>query len=430
MTERPRRPTNQLQSQWFNLFLVSFLVLAAAMSQFSYAPMSPFLIDYFHLTKTQMGVLASAVFLGVITTTFIAGWMVDVVGVRKMILVGPGLMALSSIGVSMAHAYWVVFGWLFLLGVGNSVMMPLGNTAIFEWFRREQRGLAMGIKQSGMAAGPALGAALLPGVSLAFGWQRGYQLAGLLLAGCTLLSYLFYRDPENPSTVGLKQSVPSLAAIKEIFFNPDVWLVGIFGLSMGGAQVAFTTFSMPYFDEVLAIPVVTGGALLALTQLSGAVGRPVFGMISDRVFSGRRKGIMCMTAFAAVGFLVIMSFLSRGVHPGLLVALMILMGLTIMGWAGPYFTLIVEVAGERNIGLVSSMAVTMNLIGIMSGPPLFGLIVDSTSSYRWAFRFFALWLGIASLIFLFSRIERLGPLSLGEFFYKKWSRNRWTDSGL
>ncbi len=415
MGERFQPKTRKVNDQWVNLFLVSFLVLATTMGQFSYAPMGPFLTEYFHLNKTQMGALASAVFLGVITTTFIAGGLVEVVGVRKMILVGPGLMAISLLGASTARTYWVVFGWLFLLGVGNSVMMPLGNTAIFEWFRREQRGLAMGIKQSGMAAGPALGAAILPGVSLLYGWQKGYELSGILLAGCTLLSYLWYRDPEKmPAADSFQQGAPPMGAIKEIFFNPDVWLVGLFGLSMGGAQVAFTTFLIPFFKEMLAIPLVIGGALLALTQLSGAAGRPIFGMISDRVFYGRRKGIMCITAFAAVIFLVLMSFLSRGVHPGLLVALVAVMGLTIMGWAGPYFTLIVEVAGERNIGLVSSMAVTMNLLGIMSGPPIFGLIVDLTSSYRLAFRIFALWLGIASLIFLFSRIERQGRSHFGK----------------
>ncbi len=419
MTEDPQTNDGELQRRWANLCLVSLLVLATTMSQFSYAPMGPFLITYFGLTKTQMGVLASAVFLGVITTTFMAGWMVDVVGVRRMILVGPGLMAACMLGVAIAGSYWTVFGWLFLLGVGNSVMMPLGNSAIFEWFRRQERGLAMGVKQSGMAAGPAVGAAILPLIAVAYGWQRGYQVGGLLLAGITLLCYLWYRDPDSGFAKGPSPPAPTLAAIRDIFFNRDIWLVGIFGLSMGGAQVAFTTFLIPFLDEVLLIPVITGGALLALTQLSGAIGRPVFGMISDRIFNGRRKGIMCITALAAVLCLILVSFLPGGLPFWLLVLLMVVMGLAIMGWAGPYFTLIVEVAGERNIGLVSSMAVTMNLLGIMSGPPIFGLIVDLTGSYRLAFRLFALWLGVASLIFLLSRIERPGNIHWVRAFYRE-----------
>lgn len=369
--------------------------------------MGPFLMDYFTLNKTQMGMIASAVFGGVMLGAVPSGWLVEVIGVRRMFLYGPSLMALALIGIAASGSYVAVIGCLVILGLGNSVMMPTANKAIFQLFPKEERGLAMGIKQSSYAAGPALGAAILPGIAWAYGWRSGYGITALFLGAVAMITFLNNRNLESLTvSSGTKRNYAGFRALKEILLKSEVWMVGLFGLSIGAAQITFTSFLMPFLNETLAISVGISGALLAAAQFAGAAGRPLLGIISDRQLHGRRKNAICLTSFSAAGCMLLIANLNQGVSMVLLTGLMLVMGFSVMSWAGLYFTLMVEVAGEEHVGLASSMSIIFNLVGIILGPPIFGMIVDFTSSYQVGFRIYAVWLAVAAAVFFASKVER------------------------
>jgi MFS family permease len=69
--------------------------------------------------------------------------------------------------------------------------------------------------------------------------------------------------------------------------------------------------------------------------------------------------------------------------------LAVVLGVAAFGWVGLYFALVAEIGGARSAGLLTGLAVIFSWGGILVGPPLFGLLVHVTDSYRTA------WLALA-----------------------------------
>lgn len=89
-----------------------------------------------------------------------------------------------------------------------------------------------------------------------------------------------------------------------------------------------------------------------------------------------------MASMASVLCLVL-GFGGHSLH-WVLYPVLILLGTTAIGWGGLFATQVAELAGTQLAGRASGIASGILLVGVMTGPPLFGYIVDSTGSYQTA----------------------------------------------
>src|SRR5207249_4136049 len=64
-----------------------------------------------------------------------------------------------------------------------------------EWFPARERGMAMGIKQTGLTIGGILGSLLLPPIALRLGWRDALVVAGLLSIASAVAVMVSYRPP-------------------------------------------------------------------------------------------------------------------------------------------------------------------------------------------------------------------------------------------
>jgi MFS family permease len=126
--------------------------------------------------------------------------------------------------------------------------------------------------------------------------------------------------------------------------------------------------------------------------------------VSDRVFNGRRRPgltINAIVATLALGGLA----LGTAVSPMLLPLLALVAGVAAFGWVGLYFALVAEIGGARSAGLLTGVAVIFAWGGVLIGPPLFGLLLHATDSYRVA------WLALAAVAVIVAvTLPRLRPL--------------------
>lgn len=114
------------------------------------------------LSGTQTGLLVTAVGLVPLFALLPVGRMLDRYGERW--LVGPGALVLGC-GVAVATTqqdYVAVIVLLLVGGTGYATAQPGGSSAVAGWFTGPRRGLAMGIRQTGLPLGGALAAAILP----------------------------------------------------------------------------------------------------------------------------------------------------------------------------------------------------------------------------------------------------------------------------
>jgi MFS transporter, ACS family, aldohexuronate transporter len=368
------------------LALVTLAHGLGSLSILATAPLSPFLLDGLALSRVQVGLFLPAAYLGGMLFALPAGWLTERRGVRWPLVLGQTLTGAMVVLASLAPDLPRALGCLFLGGLGFGVLNPTTSKAIIDWFPPRERGRAMGVKQAGLTLGGIVSAALLPSVAVAFGWRIALGIAGLVSLLSALTIALLYRDP--PTRTVAASAPARFSDIGPFLTRPGVVVVFLCGLALSLLQSGVLAYFVLSLRDTFAFSAVDAGRLLALAHLGGAAGRLGWGVVSDRLFEGRRRPGLAINALigaAAFGCLALGSQLPPGVLPVLAVVL----GVAAFGWVGLYFALVAEIGGARSAGLLTGLAVIFSWGGILVGPPLFGLLVHLTDSYRTA------WLALA-----------------------------------
>ncbi len=167
-----------------------------------------------YLDRNILGILAPTlkksigwtdVQYGYITTAFQAayalglgfvGWVIDRIGVKIGYAVSVVLWSLAA----MAHALArTVFGFgaaRFFLGLSEAGNFPSAIKATAEWFPKSERALATGIFNSGANIGAVIVPAVVPWLTLRFGWQVAFVATGAVGFLWVVVWAAIYERPE------------------------------------------------------------------------------------------------------------------------------------------------------------------------------------------------------------------------------------------
>ena len=374
-------------SRWAVLVLITLAHALGALAVLSVAPLSPFLLDALHLSRAQVGLLLPAVYLGGVLMSLPAGWLTDRLGVRLTLGAGQAVIGLLVLVAALAGSLRTLLACLVLAGFGFSVLNPSTGKAVLEWFPPRGRGLAMGIKQTGLTLGGLVGALALPPLALVAGWRAALAAGGALALVSAALTLFVYRSPAGASAASAA-AWPRLSELRVFLRRPGVIVVFLSGLALSVAQSSVLAHLAIYVRETFALSPVAAGQMLALAQAGGTAGRLAWGVISDRFFGGRRRPGVVVNALIGAGAYALLALGDRLPLAGL-VPLALVAGVGAFGWVGLYFALVAEIGGARYAGLLTGVAVAFAWSGVLIGPPVFGLLVDRTGSYAWP------WLALA-----------------------------------
>jgi sugar phosphate permease len=368
-------------SRWTVLTVVTLAHGLGALSVLSVAPLAPVLLDALALTRAQVGLFLPAVYLGGVLMALPAGWLTDRLGVR--LTLGGGLLLIGALvaAAALARSLPALLSALVVAGFGFSVLNPSTGKAVLEWFPPRGRGLAMGIKQTGLTLGGLAAALAMPPLALASGWRMALATAGALSLAAALLVLAIYRTPgvARPPAPSERPRVVDLGLFMR---RPGVIVVFVSGLALSTAQSSVLAYLALYARDTFALSAIGAGQVLALAQLGGTASRLAWGAISDRLFGGRRRpGVVTSALLGAVcyAFFALGDELPRAAVPPLAV----LAGAGAFGWVGLYFALVAEIGGARYAGLLTGVAVAFAWSGVLVGPPVFGLLLEATGSYGW-----------------------------------------------
>jgi sugar phosphate permease len=148
-------------------------------------------------------------------------------------------------------------------------------------------------------------------------------------------------------------------------------------LCLAAAQLSITTFMVLYLHERLGFDVGYAGLVLAMTQFGGIVGRIGWGLVSDAYFGARRKTELVIIALGAALSAFGLSLVQPGLPEWVLWALLFITGLTAVGWNGINMIFVAEIAGREASATAAGLNLTFSYGGVILGPPLFGLLIDS-----------------------------------------------------
>ncbi len=368
----------------------------------SIPPLTPFLRDEMQLTHAQVGMLTSFIYIGVVSASILFGWLSDLLGERRIIILGLGIQGVFLIGFAWVHSF--LLGGLLLLisGIGYSSVNPATTKGVMRWFPPQGRATAMGIKQTGIPLGGILAASFLPGLALSLGWR----LAVVLVGAITLISIWAVRIGMPSSSPNPDQGLgKGWVQLRQVLTNRNMLALSIMGLFTAGVQLSIATHLVLFLKTKFLFSSVLAGIYLAILQAGGFAGRIGWGLISDFLAGGRRKAILAIIGIIAVLQLFILSRIGPEISSVLFFLFIGLLGSTTFGSHGVFFGLIGEIVGKEIVGLATGFSLTITFLGIVLFPPLFGHLVDRVGSYNLAWDMLALSWVVGLLVLLFVKEE-------------------------
>lgn len=162
-----------------------------------------FPIDY---TLTQTDLNNFKIQYGWVDTTFkvayalgfiMIGWLIDRLGTKRGLTVAIGLWSLAGVANAFIGSFRGLLGTRFALGIGEAGNFPSGIKSIAEWFPKKERAFATGLFNAGTNVGIIFTAAIIPWMTIHYGWRMSFMTTGVLGFAVLVLWWMTYQRPEN-----------------------------------------------------------------------------------------------------------------------------------------------------------------------------------------------------------------------------------------
>ena len=140
--------------------------------------LAPTLQNSIGWTEAQYGYIVGGFQFAYAIGLVLSGRLVDKLGSRIGYVIVMAFWSLASMAHALA-ASALGFGIArFFLGLGESGSFPAAIKATAEWFPQRERALVTGIFNSGSNVGAILAPALIPWITLRFGWRAAFLATG------------------------------------------------------------------------------------------------------------------------------------------------------------------------------------------------------------------------------------------------------------
>jgi MFS family permease len=354
-----------------------------------------FMVREFGWSRTQVtsGNALSKLIIGPLFG-FLAGWVIDRFGPRRIMLVGILLAGGALIGLGGMSALWMFYAFYLLNAIGYVCGGPLPNQVLLSQWFKEGRGKAMGFAYLGIGIGGALVPWLSYWMVQWWGWRGALRGLGVLIILLAWPMAYFAREAgaEEPGAGGAGREggadSTGVAPLRQVFRNPAFYLLALGSMcsiaAVGGANQhlkLFMSLDAGYSqgDAARIISLVLGFSI---------AGRLLMGWLADHIPKKHVMLIIYVLVAAAIPLLFFAS--SRGAM-GLFAAVF---GI---GLGGEYLIIplmAAELFGVGVLGRVMGIIVTADGVAEAVSPMFVGYLRDVTGNYSAGFT----WLIVVALV--------------------------------
>lgn len=327
------------------------------------------------LSLAEAGLLATAPNVGVLLTLILWGAATDRWGERVILVTGL-VVAVAGAGASIAAAaadgYVALAFTLGLCGIGAAATSATSGRVVIGWFPPERRGLAMGLRQTALPLGMAVGALIVPPLSEGGDIAPSLIAAGTVVAVAAVASLLFIVNPPRPVRPVDAEGRPANP------YRGDATLARIHLVSalLVVPQYALATFGLVWLIVDQRWDPVAAGIVVASAQLLGAGGRVGIGVLSDRL--GSRLRPLRWVALAGIPLLLLTAAAGE-LHWAPAVAVFYIVASCVsVADNGLAFTAVAEIAGAHWSGRALGTQNTGQYIASAIVAPAVGALIALT----------------------------------------------------
>jgi MFS family permease len=338
--------------------------------QLALPPLFPLLRAEFDVSWTMLGLVVSVFYVASGLVQFAAGFFVDRVGARPILLAGLALLAGGTLAASLAPNPWWLIPCMAIMGAGNGVFHP-SDFAILNANVTPRR---LGHAYSTHGVGGSLGYALAPIVSFALGSAFGWRvaLAAMGVVGLLVLGVVATQQRILTSQRASDAHLHTLKGSIGLFAQPAILLCFFYFIFQTTATIGLQTFLPAALNTGLDVPLVVATSAVTAYLLGSTAGIVAGGFLAVRT---ARHDLVAAVGLLT-GAMLLMPVAGDLVPVPIVVPLFVVIGLFI-GATGPSRDLIVRGATPKGAaGRVYGFVYSGLDIGSLLGPIWFGLLLD------------------------------------------------------
>lgn len=233
------------------------------------------------LSDTEVGMMGSVVLLGMGVLVLPVSFLGEKYSKKKAITLSALVWSVGTLLSGMASSFYLLLVSRFMVGAGNSAYAPLSNSMITSMYYKKDWGKKIGVYNTAMTAGVALGAIVFANIANTWGWRMTFYIVGIIsflfaIASLTLPEENGKSSKEENVDVDLKKALQVIISNKTLLGM--CFASGISALVIQG----ILSWQSIFFVREMNMSIGIAASIISASALVSAIGYPLGGAIMDR----------------------------------------------------------------------------------------------------------------------------------------------------
>jgi ACS family hexuronate transporter-like MFS transporter len=344
-------------------------------------------------SESEYGYIVTAFQTAYAVGLLLFGRFIDRYGTRVGYVVAISVWSVAA----MAHAAArTAFGFglaRFTLGLGEAGNFPAAIKTVAEWFPKKERALATGIFNAGCNVGAVIAPAIVPWITVAFGWPAAFLATGAIGFLWVFFWAVLYEIPEKKKSLSPRELAHILSDPAEpappkvgwlrLLRHRQTWAIVIGKFLTDPIWWFYLYWLGKFLNARFGLTLIKLGLPLIAVYALADIGSVGGGWVSStlirrgRTVDKSRKGVMLACALCVVP--VIAASRVSGLWTAVL-----LIGLAAsahQAWSANIFTFASDMFPKQAVGSVTGLGGMAGAVGGMLFSALAGHILERTGSY-------------------------------------------------
>jgi cyanate permease len=399
-------------SRWMVLTIILLVQFQIQLVTFAPAALASPIISNLQLTRTEFGLIMSALNITIVICQVLGSVLVDRAGLKLGLFFGVALLGIGAAVLLGVHSLRFLIVGRVLQGIGIGISYPVMGALIMAWFSKREQPYINTIFATVTFLG--IGAAMLVTAGLfrwfSGSWRHALGSYGFSILATALVWLVIGRNSqevasaEETSAAGATARNPS--SLSKALAMPVAWTLALGAFAISWVYNMYFSFVPLFLESGRGISLADANRLASLLPFSGVAGVIAFGVLATR--ATWRKHLL-WTSCAVVILGSIAFFFGEGAMTkvGLLVA-----GFGLSGFLPVLNTYIMSLP-SMTPSLVAAFVVVVNAAVYMAGfisPLAVGWLSQSPFGLRNTLALFS-WIELVAIL-MFMRLPTIASVDV------------------
>lgn len=326
------------------------------------------------------GLVVGVMFGTAMVASVPVGVVLDRTDSRRAVAVAVGLLLVAGAWgwqAASTGAFWSLLASRVLGGVAYTTVWNAAIDVVGRAFDADRQATAVATFTASGPVGFALGQGAGPIVATALGWPAVFPV----FATSALLGLAVFLPTSRGRGRATDTPTPTVADLRAVVTDRRVATVAGLGFLAYALFLFVNSWAPSYLNEEVGLSLAVSGLLAALFPAVGVLSRVSGGVLSDRLFDGRRRPVVLLSFLVTAP--VVAGFTALGSVP-LLVGALLLAGFAVQLGIGLVFAFVRELVAPSVAATAVAVLTSVGMVGAFLAPIAGGALIG-TAGYRTAF---------------------------------------------